>query len=662
MKKIISILLMISALFLMCACDEVVSTDPSDTSSNKPHVGDPIVEDTTLKSAVGLADENGVYVVPDGITFICEGAFANDTTLRKVVIPDSVKEIGSGAFYACTSLEKVTMTDSVESIGSMAFFACISLSDITLSKSITTIRNQTFGYCGALESFSVPEGVVSIEPMCFYGCTAIREFYLPSTLESVGSSAFIGCISVGKFTGLENTKLETISDGMFSSCTSLFEIKLPETVRTIGSGAFAGCTNLMNIDLPSGIEDVGAVAFSYTPWYRENTSPYLIVGDGVLIKCNVNPNSAGVPGTIDLTGLGIKKIGNSCFMNGAASDYGSENGYEYHSYIKHIIIPEGVDSIGAFAFFGCVNTEDISLPSTLKSIGVSAFYGIVNSSSSYSKATVSFEKCKELEVIGSMAFYGCSGIEDVVLPESVKYIGSDAFTETRAYYDFIENGAESTDPDDKYKIVAGDVLLWGYVGKDDTSIDIPSNVKYIAGGAYGGWLSPIVYPDFENASVSEAVKVKNRITYNIKNVSIPDGVVYIGDSAFTRIIGLESIVIPDSVEIVDSSAFDKCGSVTSIKLGKNLVSIGSYAFATTAITSVELPKGLTALGSGAFAECINLKELKLPEDISSLGSAIVDATCTSLQTVYMPMSFRPSVLLIIEAQNSGMNINYYNEK
>lgn len=660
MKKIISILLLISTLFLMCACDDVVSTDPTDTSTSKPTVGTPIIEDTTLKSAVGLADENGVYTVPDGITFICEGAFANDETLKEVIIPSSVTEIGSGAFYACTSLEKVTMTDSVTSIGAMAFYACLSLSDITLSENIEILRNQTFGYCQALESFTVPSKVKTIESACFYGCISIKEFVLPSTIESIGAAAFIGCISASKFTGFENTKITSISESLFSNCTALFEIKLPETVTSIGTGAFYECTNLMDIDLPSGIKEVGAVAFSYTPWYRENTDPYLIIGDGVLIKCNVNPNSASIPGTIDLTGLGIKYIGNSCFMNGSASDYGSDNGYDYHSYIKHIIVPEGVETIGAYAFFGCINTVDITLPSTLKMIGASAFYGIVNTS--YSNATVSFENCTSLETIGTYAFYGCYGIKDIDLADSVKYIGSEAFTETYAYYDFIEKAAISSNIDDKYKIVAENILLWGYVGKDDTSIDVPSGVKYIAGGAYGGWMSPIVYTDYENADISEAIKVKNRITNNIKEINLPDGLLYIGDSAFVRITALSSIVIPDSVEIIDSSAFEKCGYVTSIKLGKNLVTIGSYAFANTSASSVALPDGLMALGSGAFSECTNLKELKLPENIVSLGSAIVDSSCTSLKTVYMPMSFRSSVLLLIEAQNDGMIINYYNEK
>ena len=344
MKRIISLIIAAAMLVLLVSCEP--KTDPDittadtavATTSSRAAAGEPVVVDTMLKSAVGLSDENGVYTVPDGITFIAEGAFVNDTKLTEVIIPDSVTAIGSGAFYGCTSLSSITIPDSVTSLGTMAFYGCVSLENVTLSNNLKELLDDTFYYCQALESIDLPEGMTSIGMSCFYGCISLYDVTFPSTLTSIGSSCFYGCISLRDISNFSSTKLTALSDMIFANCSSLSKIGIPATVTAIGSGAFLYCTNLVDINIPLGVTDVGMMALSYTPWYRENSEKFLVVGDGVLIKSTFNPNSADEPGTLDLSGLEITAIGNSCFANVAAADYNSAYGYQYHANIKKALL------------------------------------------------------------------------------------------------------------------------------------------------------------------------------------------------------------------------------------------------------------------------------------------------------------------------------------
>lgn len=659
MKRLISIIMILSLILVFAACNKTpdVTTDTTGGQTTPIYIAkDPVIEGTTLKSGVGCADENGVYTIPEGITFICEGAFANDTLLKEIVIPEGVEKIGSGAFYACTSLEKVTMADSVKELGTSAFLGCISLSDVTLSNSLRELPSEVFSYCQTLEDIALPESLEIIGSNAFYGCTAIETFTLPASITSIGSGAFTGCLAATDFEGFENTKLTAVSDALFSNCTSLTEIKLPETVTSIGSGAFAVCENLSDIYIPNGVKEIGYMALSYTLWYKYLADDFCVVGDGVLIKSNYNPNLSEVAGTVDLSGLGIKSIGNSCFIDATALDMGASYGYAYPANVKNIVIPEGVETIGAYSFLGCRNISEVSLPSTLTTIGASAFAGAESIS-------ISFDNCDSLTYIGSEAFYGCKGMNDITLGENVAYIGYDAFASTGAYDKFIEN-AKNSGKENDFFVVGDGILVWAYVGKGAAKLVIPEGVKLIAGGACAGWDSgdATYIETYETTTnLSEAGKVKHRLTYAVTELVLPEGLEIIGESAFKRMIALEALNFPESLEQIEASAFYACGTVSSLSFGNNLKYIGDQAFSYSSAEKVILPESVQYVGSAAFAQCSSLVELRFPKNIILIGSEVVDYGCTALKTVYLPESFRSSFMTVIGTSNPDMMVYYYNE-
>ena len=168
--------------------------------------------------------------------------------------------------------------------------------------------------------------------------------------------------------------------------------------REIGKLAFNGCSRLTDITIPGTVELVDFAAFNYTPWYQEYSEDYLIVGDGVLIKCTAHPLY------LDLSGKGIKYIG-SAFWNAELSGSASEYGYRYASELESVEIPEGVTAIGVSAFEGCFKLQTVTLPSTIERIEESAFYLYTDT---YSAPTaISLENCTNLVYVGNYAFYGC---------------------------------------------------------------------------------------------------------------------------------------------------------------------------------------------------------------------------------------------------------------
>ena len=90
---------------------------------------------------------SGHYSIPEYISQIIGGAFANCSALTSVTIPNSVTSIGDGAFEGCSCLTSVTIPNSVTSIGWFAFKGCYGLTSVTIPNSVTNIGDQAFKHC-----------------------------------------------------------------------------------------------------------------------------------------------------------------------------------------------------------------------------------------------------------------------------------------------------------------------------------------------------------------------------------------------------------------------------------------------------------------------------------------------------------------------------------
>ena len=175
--------------------------------------------------------------------------------------------------------------------------------------------------------------------------------------------------------------------------------------------------------------------------------------------------------------------------------------------------------------------------------------------------------------IGKSAFYGCSGLTSVTIPESVMTIGDGAFGSCSSLTSVTWNARACIYDDGSFSPFS-DSNIETFVFGDKVE-QIPA---YLCDGLTG-----------------------------LTSVTIPESVTSIGSGAFSQCSGLTSITIPNSVTSIGSGAFYSCSGLTSITIGESVESIGEYAFySCSGLTSVTIPESVTTLGRAAFSLCSGL--------------------------------------------------------
>ena len=208
------------------------------------------------------------------------------------------------------------------------------------------------------------------------------------------------------------------------------------------------------------------------------------------------------------------------------------------------------------------------------------------------KGVITFDG--ELTTIGDRAFYFCSSLTSVTIPDSVTTIGEDAFYKCTSL-------TSVTIPDSVTTIGEGAF----YDCSSLTSVTIGDSVTTIGGYAFSGCDS-------------------------LTSVTIPDSVTTIGDEAFADCYSLTSVTIPDSVTTIGNSAFSSCDSLTSVTIPDSVTTIGDEAFYyCRSLTSVTIPDSVTTIGEGAFAVCSNLTSITIPDSVTTIGNGAF-ASCLSL--------------------------------
>lgn len=213
-----------------------------------------IILPTTLNSIASYAFYGcaaSEIKIPEGVTSIGYGAFAESPNLTTITLPSTLTTIGAvnsiftGAFENCPKLQKVTFRAGTAdaAIGAKTFMNCRSLQSIIIPGNYATIREDAFRGCTALKSFTLKKSAYgypnqSIEHEAFRDCSALKTISLPTTLKSISPHAFHGCAAT--------------------------ELKIPEGVVSIGYGAFANSPYLTKVTLPGTLTTIGAANTAFT--------------------------------------------------------------------------------------------------------------------------------------------------------------------------------------------------------------------------------------------------------------------------------------------------------------------------------------------------------------------------------------------------------------
>ena len=205
----------------------------------------------------------------EGLLEIGPYAFQRCTSLKQITIPSTVAVIRDMAFEKCCQLEKVELCEGLQGIESYAFYKCMSLKRMAIPSTVAVINDYAFAYCEAMEEVELHEGLLEIGEYAFHDCISLKQIKIPSTVKVIGDMAFsdtslltinlpdgiesIGedAFSQGRFPNARIPPLiTTIPRGMFSWCTRVFSVELPESISSVEMHSLVACDSLRNIAFP----------------------------------------------------------------------------------------------------------------------------------------------------------------------------------------------------------------------------------------------------------------------------------------------------------------------------------------------------------------------------------------------------------------------------
>ena len=478
-------------------------------------------------------------VIPNGIAYIGENAFAYCYELTRIVLPNSINNIGDNAFRGCYKLAEVYNLSSLDieagnkDYGYTGYYAMHIYTSLDEESNITTDENgfvfikdenniyYLIGYEGNEKDIILPADFKG-EKYHIYSCaflySSITSVVISDGVISIGSDAFYECISLESVT--ISSSVVSIDDYAFSYCENLERVAFAEgsNLEAIGDEAFYYCESLENITIPKSVTSIGDAAFSY------------------------------------------------CF---GLTKFEIEEGSQ-------------LSSIEDYVFYYCESLTAITIPSSVIAIGVSAFEscGLL--------AEIKFEEGSKLVSIGSDAFFYCSNLTNIIIPANVTSIGDNAFLYCVKLFEVYNLSSLNIEIGSDANGNVGYYALYIYTSLDEESkITIDengfmylcdeSNEYYLMGyiGNEENIVLPSDYKDNKYHIYSNAFKGSS-----IKSIVISEGVLSIGEYAFCNCNELKTVIFEaeNQLESIGENAFENCGSLTAITIPSSVTSIGESAF------------------------------------------------------------------------------------
>ena len=557
--------------------------------------------------------------IPDSVTSIGSSAFRGCSGLTSVTIPQYVctNKLSSVFSSAYQSITNMIIAEGVTSIGSYAFSTCKGLTSVTIPDSVTSIGEEAFYNCSGLNGVHISDLAawckISFKSENSNPLTYAHNLYLndklvtnliiPDGVTSIGNRAFQECYSITNVTIPHSIK--GIGEYAFNGCVGFNDIVVPNSVTDIGKGCFTRCTNLVSVTLPF----VGSCRGSdgdKTSIFGHIFGEVMHEGLTKIVQSyKYGSNSKTESRYISARLKSVTITDETILPKGA---------FDNCCTIEEIILNEGITKICEYALSGCSGLTGVTIPDSVTNVGYSAFprwkdlpsredgYKVINGwlvgysdgadetisnvdelrgiaggslegctalrSLEFSDQAIigsiceaAFKGCTELQslvlppslkFIGDEAFMGCSYLSNVIVPGSVKSVGARAFKNCTGFTNAqIEYGVESLGEEAFY----GDWRI--------SEVDIPSTVTSIGRNAFGGDSSII------RIGVRGDVRTVAEIFSNyklIREATVKEGAGAIVDGLFTNCTQLADVrFFGDCPALVNDGANLYKGAKSSVK-------------------------------------------------------------------------------------------------
>ncbi|EAY10969.1 surface antigen BspA-like [Trichomonas vaginalis G3] len=572
---------------------------------------------------------------------IGEYCFNNCTKLTNVKLNEGLQYIGSFAFYT-TAFTSINIPSSVTTLLYYCFYAsklqnieffgegpttiygeCFSESLITkvrFGKNLQSLDYVGFYHCNSLESVTFhPDCSVSfLRSQIFQYCPKLNNFVLPKSVEKITDRCFSGTKSLTNFAIAEGSKLNYIDELAFEN-SAIESISLPSSIKTIQVNAFSGCSQLKSVKFSKFID-------------------LKVFGGGIFKSCTSLP-TIEIPAsvtTFDPSSVGYCSSLTSINVSTDNKNYVSKDGIVYTiNKEKLVCCPGGKTSafiykniiiIGSNAFWGCSKLNNLT-----------------------------FEDGCKLRIIEEGTFYSCTSLYRVDLPTSLETVKQSAFAGCTKL-------AIITFPD--FALVD---LDYESIFADCTSLTTFSFGRFCALNALGEKifsncenLSTINIP--ANCTTIRANAFLNCVSLTNISVEANSKMSTISETVFAGCTSLTNYTVPDSFVSITSSCFGGAPSITTVNIRPNLAitSIGSNAFSSFRLKYFNIGDGTTIsridsyafadtqietfflecdvyLSSYAFKNCTNLKSIgirRIKRDPESTSKKLMSIPSSSSQEYY----------------------------
>lgn len=603
------------------------------------------------------------------------------TPIKKVVFGDSVTVVGKSLFKRSASLESIILGENVTEIGSGAFSNCTGLKMVVCNAVTPPTCNST-DFKNTSATLYVPEGTLE----AYLAAIGWRDFtriidatYVPDfmadgikyTLLGKGKIGVVAINNMTKYEGdivLPETvmykgityTLTTICSGAFNRCNNLTSVSIPATVTAIEEEAFYGCSprieckattppicvsrSFYNVSgkvyIPEGTLELYQAATGWKDITYLIDAAYVpdFTVDGVTYT-QLGKESVGVifiePVSIDGNGRWISELVLPATIEHEGITYRlteiCSTGLSGSSWLRSIVIPDGVAAIRSYAFRNCRSLRKVTIPKDITNID----YG-------------TFENCPiDTMIVKSMtpptlefgANYTALGnnYNLLIVPTGSweTYMNTSPWNR---FHEIREEGGRSN-------IFEVDGIRYKLLSIDGNEVEVT------AGGDYRGDMvipGTVVY-DGKEYVVTAIGKGAFERCADLTSIVISEGVSMLSSDAFSECINLKSVTIPSTLEeTAFYDAFDFCKGLENIVVADNhptlesrgnaiirkeslelifgckstvipddVTGIAPYAFYSTDIEEVKIPNSVTRIGEYAFRHCDSLVSLHV-------GSGVVE--------------------------------------